>query len=191
MTQFVYNDSILTIEGQDAERVQEIIKDLQSKLDAEVSSSAETLGQLEAQLEALKAEKSTLEGKVDSLEAKAEQNGARLDAEAIAQEVQSRLDMWALVEPHLIGEAKRDNSLSALEIQKLYLKQALPNLAEKIDAANENYIAGLWDAQKPEPIQAKTQSDVVKEILNDGADAPKQDSLQSARDAYLAARMGN
>lgn len=188
MVQFVHNDSILTIEGQDADKVVEIVKGLQSKLDSEISTSAETLGNLEAENETLKAEKSTLEGKVDSLEAQKEQDNSRLDSDAIASEVAARLDMWGLVEPHL-KSVKRDNNLSAIEIQKLYLKQALPNLAEKIDSSNDNYIAGLWDAQKPEPVKVKTHSDITKEILKDSTNEPQENKLDAARNAYLESRM--
>lgn len=132
---------------------------------------------------------SALEAKIDALKIQVEQaSKQKLDSEAIAAEVEARLEVWGLVAHRLDSEP--DYSLPVLEVQREYLAKACPNLASKLAKADASYIGALWDAFKPE-VQAATQEtpaqkakDSIKETLE--VASVKEDAAESARNAYIA-----
>lgn len=140
-----------------------------------------------------------LNGKVDGLETSlAEANATintlestRTDSDAIASEVQERTETWALVAPHIDSDV--DYNLSAVDIKKLYLKSVAPNLAAKIDSADDSYIEGLWDIKQPE---IKDDAAEINDELLEQQTSPTtkteavadEDDLKDLRDKFNASR---
>ena len=168
-----HNDMEMELEGKDSKHVMDMInsmkenmKDMETKLSDMQAKHSEMCDKYEAMskdMEGKEKEMDGYKGKIDGLEAQlAEaQSQPKLDADVIASEVKARAAVWAKIAPHLDCEA--DYSLSVIDAQKLYLKSAMPNLAEKIDSADESYINGLWDVKQP--TEKTVKSDATEAVV--------------------------
>lgn len=197
MVNIVYNDKVYTIDGNDAAQVADIVGSLKTELSAvsaKVSEAESKLDSLTQENEQLAKDKGALEGekdalcvKLDSLEESAAKSEIKTDAEVIATEIQSRLDIWGEVLPVLKKDAadfEADYSLPVSDIQKMYLKQAAPQLAEKIDSAESSYLEPLWDYLRPAN-QAKEEkvdsTESLKEAIADTASVQTPRVINRAR----------
>lgn len=112
---------------------------------------------------------SALSGKIDGLEIALKEANEKIEAlgnvktdeSLISKEVETRTAIWALVKPYLDSEV--DYSLTELEVKKLYLAKATPELAAKFATADTAYIEGVWDIKKPEP--KKDAKDLNQKVI--------------------------
>ena len=154
----------------------EISGDDASKVIAAVAS-------LSGQLDGAKLKLDEANDKISTLE------NTKLDENLISAEVSARTAIWGQVATHLDSEI--DYSLPVIEVKKLFLKSVAPNLATKIDSANESYVEGLWDVKQP--VDA-TPEDTSKKILDSmdnqapGGKVAKNDSLSELQEALNTAR---
>ena len=153
MIRIVHDGQVLEIDGNDAQAVADLVSGLKTAITDQDNKLAENV----ATIEGLESDKSSLQGRIDGLEASAK-SAPKLDESAIATETQARVEVWTAIAPHVDSEP--DYSLSSLEAKKLYLKGALPDLASKIDQGDESYVSALWDTQQPEAVN---HSDRVKQ----------------------------
>ena len=198
MVQIIHNDAVLTIEGEGAKEVKDIVIDLKAKLDSNEVASTATITDLNAKLDAanaekdaLTADKSTLEAKVDSLELKVTEADKRMDANEIATEVAARSNLWAVVLPRMDADYTPDYTLDCDAIKRAYLRVNVPALSEKIDSADASYLTALWDMNQPTEEHKENKTDSGKEFLSKGAGRSpesKTDAIETAQAAYIAAR---
>ena len=164
------------------------IKVLQSRCD-----------QLQADNQKLVSDYSRVEGESDGLKQKLDSlEQQKPTDEAIAEEIQQRLDVWALVLPEFRQdnkEFKPDFKLTAAEIKKAYLKHKLPDL--KLDEKPLEYWEGRWDSMKPTPREkteeAIDRADSLLEQLNQdmsmhgkgkNKEEDEKDIMKNIRDRY-------
>ena len=183
MVQIIHNDSVLTIDGDDAESVKAILQQYKTDLAKEKNDSLDTISKLESEKDTLWATNASLQGKVDGLEAT---DNTRLDEDAIAAETEARIATWNQVIPHLDSDFIPDYKLDSIAIKRLWLITALPDLKTKIDNGGDAYIDALWDVKQPSVKSTKTDS--VKEAFKSGNAVPKLDTIDKARQAYIDAR---
>lgn len=161
MAQIPIGKRIYNVDGDDAPKLADAIANIQERID-ELEAQASTLGAEKTSLEqkvtkvagdlasseaALESTKGELEGTRTKLDAAEKQ---RTDADTIASEVQSRLDIWSQVLPTFRkdnAEFAPDYSKPVEEVKKDYLAIANPEL--KLDGKSPEFINGLWEAMKP------------------------------------------
>jgi hypothetical protein len=149
------------VDGDDAPRLADAVAKLHDRID-ELESQASTLGseksaaedKLTAAQEELTTTKATLEtaqGELEGTKAKLDAaENTRTDADAIASEVQARLDIWSQVLPAFRAdnaEFAPDYSKSVAQVKRDYLSHANPEL--KLDGKSDEFVEGLWEAMKP------------------------------------------
>lgn len=133
----------------------------------------------------------SLTGELEGTKAKlTEAENARLDSSALNQEIQLRLDTWAIVEPALRKDSKdfqRDNSLTVDEIRIAYLQKVAPDTLKRLDSADPNYsvfVAGLWEALKPQQrSDAADAVDATTSELEEIDNFQRTDSIDPGTDA--------
>lgn len=174
-------------------------------LAAAIASLKQTLAALESQASEASAEKAEMEmdmgkkmaeydAKVDALQAKldaAESN--RMDSDAIAAEVKTRLEAWAKVQPALTRTDAKfapDYSLGANAIKRLYLDSVCPELAAKADRyssdeAKAAYLDALFENAEPKTdeaaVNAIAKTDAQLDNLNNATAAPRMDVQSELR----------
>lgn len=170
---------------------EQALKDEKARFDSQIKV-------LESELQSLKSEKSRVDGELVGVKTQLQQlESNRIDeAEverrvrtAIATRIDETLALWSQVLPRIRKDApdyKPDYKLSPTEIRKLYLSKVVPDI--KLDAADDNFIAGLWMGLKPKPRDetedaiAKTKQHLdfvlththVDDSNSDGSDAIKR-----------------
>lgn len=177
MVQIIHKNQILTLDGDDADKVKTLIEQLTSEIEQTETKLKDAI----AAKETLKTEKLALEGKVIGLEQKANQSK---DSSEIDSEIKARLEAWSEVKSHLKNTDSIDYSLDVTAIHKAYLMDAHPELKAKLEAAEPAFIDGMYVALQPK-VTSKTDS--FKSAI-DGA-VPTNDgmtALEKARKKAVA-----
>lgn len=145
-------------------KLQSALKDLMAENEGMTGASKTMDAQLQdmrKNLDTIVADKSRVDGELVAANAKLQQletnrldeaEVARRVEDVIAARIDESLNLWSLVLPTLRKDApdyKPDYKLSPTLIRKLYLSKVIPDI--KLDAADDNFIAGLWTGLKPKP----------------------------------------
>lgn len=159
LMQIVYKNQILTIDGDDANKVKTLIDELTTAIEQTETKLKDAI----AQKDALESEKRVIEGTLTGEKQTIKNLEAQL-AETkdtdITGEIKARLEAFSEVAGHLDSI---DYSLTVPEIRKAYLLAAYPSLKEQIATADEGFINGMYTALKP----AKTSKvDELKGVLD-------------------------
>jgi hypothetical protein len=143
------------------------VQALQSRLDAADAAKATA-----------EASVATLTGELEGTKQKlTEAENARLDSNALSEEIKLRLDTWAVVEPELRREDsnfQRDNSFSVDQIRVAYLEKKAPDALKRMDNNNPNYsvfVGGLWEALKPQQRTDAAEATVAANATLDELDS--------------------
>ncbi len=99
----------------------------------------------------LTADKSKLEGELTGLKTRLDAaESSKPTEEAIATDIQARLDTWVVVLPALRADKadyEPDYKLTVPEIKRLYLSAKHPDI--KLDGKDALFVEGLWEGLKP------------------------------------------
>ncbi|MGL6342718.1 MAG: DUF2213 domain-containing protein [Waterburya sp.] len=182
MAEIKHQDLVLQIDGEDSPKVASLVKDLKSDIE-KLESRIDALNKEKAQIE-------VLEAKVDALtKEKADLDRELLDrVDSMPQLVAERVELWHQVTSYLDGDP--DYKLEPQEIRKIYLRKEFPELATKIDSAEEGYIAGLYDIKPPASINDRVKSVITANPKIDSAFS--EDALSKYRESqenYVKSRI--
>jgi Uncharacterized protein conserved in bacteria (DUF2213) len=166
--------------------------------DAELALAIERtntrIDSLTSEKDALTADKSKVEGELAGIKTRLDAaESSKPTEDAIAVDIQERLDTWVSVLPALRTDKKDfqpDYKLTPTEIKQLYLKAKHPDI--KLDGKDAAYVDGLWDALKPAlkstDEEAIDRTDALLEQLNRADAAPKDEKddplMNKIRDRY-------
>jgi hypothetical protein len=167
------------------------INDRKFEIEDEVLASE--IEGLQSRHDSLAFHKSKLEGELAGVKTRLDEaESNKVTEEAIASDIQERLDTWVVVLPALRSDKKDfqpDYKLPPNEIKQLYLKAKHPNI--NLDGKDAAFVEGVWEGLKPdtksEDEQAIDRTDALFDQLNRADAAPKdeEDPLMSKiRDRY-------
>ena len=171
MSQILVERRIYNVDGDDAHALSEAIAALQTKLDesaTQITNLTSDLTAATARAAASNETVSRLEGEKTGLQTRLDDaEKSRMDDNAIAAEVQTRMDVWSQVLPALrktTREFTPDWKLDSIDIKKLYLKQVAPHLSDRLDSAEASFVDGCWETLKPTHQRADHVDDMLRVI---------------------------
>lgn len=174
-TQIPLNNRIFTVDGDDAPKLADAIAtlqtevgtiktqldsltdekaEIQAKLDSAFSQTEAAKQELQTKLDELQKERDRLDGELIAAKTRIDQaESSRMDGDAIATEIQARVDAWDLVLPAFRKDDaafKPDYKMDTAAIRAAYLVKVNPALKPRLDNATPEFIEGLWEGLKPE-----------------------------------------
>lgn len=173
MVQIIFNSEVLTLDGDDANKVKALIDKLSTDIKAIEQKLADAI-----------AAKSEVEGKLlgETEKVKALENKAT-DADVNA-EVQARLSAWSEVQGHVDAI---DYSLTVPQIRKAYLLSSHSDLKASIEAGDDRFIDGMYEALKP---KAASKTEDLKGVLDSAKPKIQTDIASSITERRMSALGG-
>ncbi len=158
-----------------------------------ISNVNTRIDSLTSEKDAVFADKSKIEGELAGIKTRLDAaESSKPTEDAIATDIQERLDTWVVVLPALRSDKKEfqpDYKLTPNDIKRVYLNAKHPDI--KLDGKDAAYVDGLWDALKPSPKSedegAIDRTDALLDQLNraDGTPKPEDDPIMTkVRDRY-------
>lgn len=196
MVQIIHTDghTVFNIEGDDAQNVNKLVTDLKTNLDkanADRTKAETEVNKKDQEINDLKKANSELDAKADSLAEKVKElEDAGMTPDYFEVALNDRVYLWGEVKAAGITDSI-DPKLDSVSIKKLLLTHKLPNLKDKIDKGDENYINALWDVKDDFGTSTKSdqsKDDFVQDNKTKTNDASDFDPVEKARQDYAARR---